>query len=457
MLSLKDQNVPYPVKADMRSGPSRIAIEGTVTSPAKLKAVDLQLQLAGRSMARLYNFTRITLPETPAFSTSGRLRGELDREYGRWTYENFKGKVGSSDISGKLVYEGGKPRGKLSGNVATQKLLFSDLGPLVGGDSNESKKARGVDAVQPGGKVLPVEEFRTERWKAIDADVRYTAESIRREKTLPISKLSTHLVMKDGVITLAPLDFGVAGGTLRSTIRLDGSGAKGKNTIAATAKVSARKIEIKQLFPTIEKMQATVGTINGDAQLSATGTSVASLLATSNGEVKALVNQGTISKMLLEMMGLNVGNIVVTKLFGDKPVQLNCMAADFDVNKGLMQSNVFVVDTEEALINVNGSISLANEQMDLTIKPETKALRLFTLRAPLYVRGPFSKPDVSVDKKVLALKAGGAAALAAVAAPVAALLPLINTGPGENSECGRLVALAREKPTAPPPGKTRTR
>ncbi|QNA88556.1 AsmA family protein [Massilia sp. Dwa41.01b] len=457
VLSLKDQNVPYPVKADMRSGPSRIAIEGTVTSPAKLKAVDLQLQLAGRSMARLYNFTRITLPETPAFSTSGRLRGELDREYGRWTYENFKGKVGSSDISGKLVYEGGKPRGKLSGNVATQKLLFSDLGPLVGGDSNESKKARGVDAVQPGGKVLPVEEFRTERWKAIDADVRYTAESIRREKTLPISKLSTHLVMKDGVITLAPLDFGVAGGTLRSTIRLDGSGAKGKNTIAATAKVSARKIEIKQLFPTIEKMQATVGTINGDAQLSATGTSVASLLATSNGEVKALVNQGTISKMLLEMMGLNVGNIVVTKLFGDKPVQLNCMAADFDVNKGLMQSNVFVVDTEEALINVNGSISLANEQMDLTIKPETKALRLFTLRAPLYVRGPFSKPDVSVDKKVLALKAGGAAALAAVAAPVAALLPLINTGPGENSECGRLVALAGEKPTAPPPGKTRTR
>ena len=454
VLSLKDQNVPYPVQADMRSGPSRIAIEGTVTSPAKLKAVDLHLELAGRSMARLYNFTGITLPETPAFSTSGRLRGELDREYGRWTYEDFKGKVGSSDIGGKLVYEGGKPRGKLSGNVATRKLLFSDLGPLIGGDSNESRKARGVDTVQPGGKVLPVEEFRTERWKAIDADVRYTAEHIRREKTLPISKLSTHLIMKDGVITLAPLDFGVAGGNLRSTIRLDGSGAKG-NTIAATAKLTARHIQIKQLFPTIEKMQATVGQINGDAQLSATGTSVAALLGSSNGEVKAVVNEGTVSKMLLEMMGLNVGNIIVTKLFGDKTVQLNCLAADFNVNKGLMQTQVFVVDTEEAIIRVDGNISLANEQMNLTIKPETKALRLFTLRAPLYVRGPFSKPDVSVDKGVLALKAGGAAVLAAVAAPVAALIPLINTGPGANSDCGRLVALAKEKPTAPPPGQTR--
>lgn len=454
VLSLKDQNVPYPVQADMRSGPSRIAIEGTVTSPAKLKAVDLQLELAGRSMARLYNFTGITLPETPAFSTSGRLRGELDREYGRWTYEDFKGKVGSSDIHGKLVYEGGKPRGKLSGNVASNKLVFEDLGPLVGADSNASKKARGVEAVQPGGKVLPVEEFRTERWKAIDADVKYAADKIVREKTLPISKLSAHLIMKDGVITLAPLDFGVAGGTLRSTIRLDGSGAAG-NTIAATAKVSARHIQIKQLFPTIEQMQATVGQVNGDAQLSATGTSVASLLGTSNGEVKALVNQGTISKMLLEMAGLNVGNMVLTKLFDDKPVELNCLAADFDVKKGVMQSQVFVVDTKEAIINVSGNVNLGNEGMDLTVKPETKALRLFTLRAPLYVRGTFSDPDVSVDKKTLALKAGGAAALATIAAPVAALLPLINTGPGENSDCAKLVALANAKPTAPPPGKTK--
>ncbi|MFC4932246.1 AsmA family protein [Massilia sp. GCM10023247] len=457
VLSLKDQNTPYPVQAELRSGPARIAVEGTVTSPAKLKAVDLQLELAGRSMARLYNFTRITLPETPAFSTSGHLKGELDREHGRWTYDNFKGKVGSSDIGGKLVFEGGEPRPKLSGNVATRQLVFSDLGPLIGGDSNESKRERGVEAVQPGGKVLPVEEFRTERWKAIDADVRYTAERIIRKKTLPISKLSTHLIMKDGVITLAPLDFGVAGGTLRSTIRLDGSGDQGKNTIRATAKASARQIQIKQLFPTIEKMQATVGTLSGDAQLSATGTSVASLLGSSNGEVKALVNQGTISKMLLEEMGLNVGNIIVTKLFGDKQVQINCLAADFDVNKGVMQSQVFVVDTEEAIIRVDGTISLANEQMNLTIRPDTKALRLFTLRAPLYVRGPFSKPDVSVDKGVLALKAGGAAVLAAAAAPVAALLPLINTGPGETSGCGRLVALAKQKPTAPPPGKTKTR
>jgi uncharacterized protein involved in outer membrane biogenesis len=78
-------------------------------------------------------------------------------------------------------------------------------------------------------------------------------------------------------------------------------------------------------------------------------------------------------------------------------------------------------------------------------------LRIFSLRAPLHVRGTFSNPAVSVDKGVIALKAGGAAALAAVAAPVAALLPLINAGPGEDAGCGQLLAAARIKPVAPPP------
>jgi hypothetical protein len=41
-----------------------------------------------------------------------------------------------------------------------------------------------------------------------------------------------------------------------------------------------------------------------------------------------------------------------------------------------------------------------------------------------------------------------------VAAPIAALRPLIHTGPGDDSKCAQLLAAARVKPVAPPPGKT---
>lgn len=454
VLSLKQQDTPYPLQADMRMGATRIVLEGTLTKPTALAALDLQLKLSGPSMARLYNLTGVLLPETPAYRTQGRLTGQLGQNSSHWTYDKFTGKVGSSDIGGKLEFQSGKPRGRLSGSVLSHLLQFSDLAPLIGADSNASKAARGVAPVQPEGKVLPVETFRTERWTSVDADVKFAADHVRRERQLPIDKLSTHLILKDGVLTLAPLQFDMAGGTLNSTIRLDGSARQGKAAIKATAKVTARHIHIKQLFPAIEALQASVGQVNGDAQLSATGNSVATLLAGANGEIKTLINQGTVSKLLLEEMGLNIGNVLLTKLFGDRQVRLNCMATDFGVTNGLMRTRTFVVDTDEAIITADGSVDLAREWLDLTLRPQTKSLRIFSLRAPLYLRGSFKHPDVSVDKGVLALKAGGALALAALAAPAAALLPLVNTGPGQDSECGKLLALARVKPQAPPPGKS---
>ena len=453
VLSLQQQGTPFPIQADMRVGGSSVAIEGTLTRPADLAALDVRLKISGPSMARLYPLTGVLLPETPHFSTEGHLTGTLAPRGGEWVYDQFSGKVGSSDIEGKLAFSASTPRKRLTGEVHSRLLQFSDLGPLVGADSSASKKERGVPSTQPAGRVLPVETFKTERWTSLDADVRYTADKITRDAELPISKLDTHVVLTDGVLSLAPLNFNVAGGALTSQIRLDGSGKVIANGIAAELKASARHLHIQQLFPRLPALQASVGEINGDASLSATGNSVASLLGSSNGEVRALINRGSISKLLLEEMGLNIGSIVLTKLVGDKQVKLNCMAADFVVTKGLMRTRQFLVDTDDAVLHVDGTVNLANEQLDLTLQPDSKGLRIFSLRSPLYVQGTFSKPDVSVDKGVLALRAGGALALAVVA-PVAALLPLVNTGPGEDSECATLLAQARVKPVAPKPGKT---
>ena len=112
-----------------------------------------------------------------------------------------------------------------------------------------------------------------------------------------------------------------------------------------------------------------------------------------------------------------------------------------------------MVDTSDATINVAGTVNLDNEKMDLTLRPDAKGLRVISLRAPIYVRGTFKEPDVSVDKGVLALRAGGALALA-VMAPVAAILPLVNAGPGETTGCEALLARQGGKPVAPPPGQT---
>jgi uncharacterized protein involved in outer membrane biogenesis len=451
VLALRDTSLPFPIQADARIGLVSVAAEGTLTNPAQLAAIDLQLKVAGASAARLYALTGLLLPETPPFTTAGRLSGHLAEGASQWTYEKFTGRVGDSDIAGTLSFQQRQPRGLLTGSVHSRLLQFADLGPLIGADSNAKKEERGVAAVQPAGKLLPVETFKTERWTAIDADVSFRAERIVRTKELPLSKLQTEFHLKDGVLRLTPLNFDFAGGQVASKATLDGSSGE---AVAATLDASARHIKLRQLLPKLPELkQATIGEINAEAKLTAKGNSVAAMLAHSNGELKTLVNDGTVSKLLLEQMGLNIGNIVLTKLFGDKPVHLNCLAGDFGVRDGLAQTRYFIADTNDATVRINGAVNLASEKIDLTLKPETKGLRIISLRAPIYVRGTLKQPDVDIDKGVIAMRAGGALALGALAAP-AALVPLISAGGEGENQCATLLAAARAKPKAPPPGKT---
>ncbi len=218
--------------------------------------------------------------------------------------------------------------------------------------------------------------------------------------------------------------------------------------------MTARHLKLKQLFPKADSMRASIGEVNGSAKLSGTGNSVAALMGSSNGEAKLLVENGTVSKFILEAIGLNVGSVVVSKLFGDKPVQINCGVSDFAVKDGIARARTFVLDTQDAVITTDGAIDFGEERLALTIHPDSKGLRIISLRSPLYVGGTFKNPSVSPNIAVLALRAGGALALA-LTAPVALVVPLLDISPGgDESQCARLLAELKKRPTAPPPGKT---
>jgi len=421
VLALQQNGQPFPVQARLHIGDSHIVLVGTLTDPTHLAALDLKLWFTGSSMAKLYPIIGVTLPDTPPYATEGRLKAELHRNGSHFSYQHFRGRVGGSDLAGDLDYTTGGARPKLSGTVKSQLLQFADLAPLIGADSNTEKQQRGDATSQPVDKALPVEPFRTDRWQAMDADVQFSTARIVHGPSLPIESLSTHLIMTDGLLQLDPLNFGLAGGTISSHIHLDGS----KSPMQGALKLSARHLKLKQLFPEFAPMQTSFGEINGDADLGVRGNSVAALLAHANGELKLLMNDGAISKTLLETAGLNVGNIVIGKLFGDKTVKINCAASDLVATDGLFDARLFVFDTEDATINVSGTANMTSEQLNLDVTPHTKGFRIFSLRSPLYVKGTLKNPDVGVQKGPLLIRGVGAVALGVVAAPAAALLALV--------------------------------
>ncbi|WP_130833115.1 AsmA family protein [[Erwinia] mediterraneensis] len=443
MLSLRSEETPFPIQADVRNGTTRVQVSGTLRDPLNMGGLDVRLRFSGDTLANLYGLTGVLLPDTPPYATDGHLTARFNDKKGSvYRYQDFNGHIGDSDIHGSLTYTQSEPRPKLSGELTSRQLRMADLGPLIGVDSGkgsektaQAKAQRGEKSSQPAGKVLPHDRFDTKNWDVMDADVKFSGKRIEHSNSLPLSDLYTHLVLKKGDLLLDPLRFGMAGGSINSTIRLEGD----RTPMRGRADIHARRLQLRQLFPDVEEMRSSLGQLNGDASLRGTGNSVADLLATSDGQLKLLMNNGVISRNLMEIAGLNVGNYVVGKLFGDEQVQINCAASDITLRQGVATPRLFVFDTENAVINITGNTNFASERLDLSINPESKGVRIITLRSPLYVRGTFKNPDAGVKTGPLLARGAAAVALGTVVAPAAALLALISPSDNEENQCSAVL------------------
>jgi len=441
VLGLRDESIPYPLRADFTVGQTGVKLDGSITSLLKFSAMDLQLALRGNNLAQLFPLLGIAFPPTRAYATEG----HLQHSGTSWRYDKFSGRIGDSDVAGTLQVDTGGKRTALKAELASRVLDLADLGPLIGARPGRLQAARqAAPAVQTAlplpaqARVLPDLPFQTEHWDSVDAEVTLSAKAIRRSKELPLANLAAHLSLRDSVLTLDPLSFGLAGGRLKAVISLDGR----HDPIQAKAQVWANQIELAKIFPTIALNKASIGLINGELDLTGTGNSVGRMLASANGKIGLVVNGGLVSKLLMEEVGLHLWEILALNVTGDRQVKLRCAVADFDVRQGVLRTNALIFDTEVTTIIGTGNIDLAQEKLDLTLNQKTKNTSPLALRSPIYLRGSLAKPAVSVDKVRVAARALGALALGIVN-PFLVILPLIDAGPGKDSDCAQLVREAR--------------
>ena len=423
MLSIRDQDTPFPIKGELKIGDTAAKLEGTITGLVGFKGIDLTFeQISGNTMADLYWIIGLAFPETSAYKVSGR----LIRTDGMWRFEKFAGKVGESDLSGTFQVDTAEnKRPFMKADLTAKVLNLADLGPLVG--TNEPRE----------GGVLPDMPFDAARWESVDADVSIKAGTIKRPEQLPLENLSTRIQMRDSVLSLNPLQFGFAGGQLTGTVRLDGN----KEPIRGDLKMRVKDLQLAKLFPTIKQAQDSKGNLDGLIELAGSGDSVGKLLGSANGKIGIYMDEGKISRFLMELVALDLWDVAQVKLKGDQDVEIRCAIADFAVKDGMAQTNAFVFDTTVTNVTGSGSINLKTEEMDLTLKPQPKDRGIGSLRTPLHIKGTFSQPEVGPDMGKLAARGGGVIALGIIN-PLLAILPLIQEGKGKDSNCGQLIAQA---------------
>lgn len=432
-LELTNSGHPFRIHLDGRAGATHAVASGTLINPFQFQTFKLRFRLSGQDLEDLYPLVGIALPSTPPY----RLDGQLSRNHKVWGYEKFSGTVGDSDLGGDVKVETGGERPRLTANLVSKRLDFDDLAgfvgapPKTGGDetANAEQKAEAARlAAKP--TVLPDTPYDLGKLRAMDADVRLKAQRINAP-SLPLDDMDAHLFLDDGLLRLEPLNFGVAGGDIRSTIRMDAR----RPQIATSLKASVRRVQLGQLFPDAKLAEQASGGIGGEIDLTGNGNSIAAMLGSSDGNVAVGMGKGHVGNLIMELAGLDVAESLKFLFTGDKQIPLRCAFADFGVKDGLMDSRALAVDTTDTLIVGEGSVNLKNEQMDLLLKPRPKDISILALRSPLRINGTFKDPGFRPDFKALGLRGAIALALGSIAPP-AALLATFEPGPGKDSDCG---------------------
>ena len=445
VLQLSKAAEPVPFEIEVAAGQTRLQASGTLAKLDGLDGIDAQVELKGQTLGALYPLLGIALPQTSPYAVSGRVK----KGDAQWQVLGLEGRLGLSDIRGDLRFDESIEPPHLTGSLHSDTLDMDDLAPLIGLPPT-ARAARAVEGVAPPpsignlrrargprARVLPDVSLDLDRLAAMNADVKYLAARIRNARGIPLERASVQIGLNDRVLTLEPLELGVAGGKLAGTVRIDGR----RRPAEVRTSLDVRALQINRLIPKIETMKSSLGRLDGRINLAGSGSSMAAWLGAAAGDVAVVTGGGRFSNLLLEFMGLDGGEIIKFLLSGDTTVKLRCAALAFDVQRGVMHSRAFILDTEDTVFYGSGRASLADESLDFVVRPEPKDVSILSLRGPLRIGGTFAHPSAGVEPGPLAERGLAALALSAIN-PLLALLATVETGPGENADCQAAVKRA---------------
>ena len=252
---------PYPLQINLGMGKVKAKIDGNLTDPLAMKGEDVTLDIQGDDMANLFPLIRLVFPSTPPY----RLKGHLKHEGEVWSFSNFSGRVGGSDLSGTIRVDTEPKRPVMKADLVSNMLDFKDLAGFIGGTpgtatrgpaSEEQQKLAAADTEND--RLFPDQRYGLERLRAMDADVRLRAKRILAPN-LPIDDLNAKLSLNDGVLKFEPAVFGVANGRVEIYSTFDGSKHPSKVNIDARL----NQLDLKRFLGNSAFAQKTIGPIGG--------------------------------------------------------------------------------------------------------------------------------------------------------------------------------------------------
>jgi uncharacterized protein involved in outer membrane biogenesis len=386
-------------------------LNGSIDDLLNMKGLNMKLSMKAADLHALGKPFEVNLPREGAVSTAGNLRGSLEqlRYIGR---TNLRNTTIALDLTGSFNAE----RPRISGSIDVPVLDVNDVGlhperRVQNAGANEAQPASttGVDEPKQTVPLFSRETIDLSGLHKADLDIRLSIKDVSSTDA-SLDNLFAHIMLNDALFEIKPARVSVDGDLITSNLTLN---AKPKIPTAALG-VEGKDIDLGLLLkPTPERSAYMRGIMTTKSDLHSKGRSTAELAANLSGTIHMVTENARVKKSDLDLINLNVFGWVVSNVASlKKDVDIGCAIFSVKFDKGIGETEMFLIDTPDTLIRVDADVNFRDETMYIAILPERK-VRLLGSRKPMEIKGPITNPEYQVvSLKNLTIESSRAALLA---------------------------------------------
>ena len=271
----------------------------------------------------------------------------------------------------------------------------------------------------------------------VDAEIKLAVASLSADE-LSVTDIAATAMLTDGTLRLDPVEAVLSDGRIEATA-----------TIAANEAVPTQALKASWTGADFGKLARTLHgsetlEAKGDAavDLTASGASIRDMIASLAGTAWITTEDGKIANEDWELIAADLTTKFLPFLEGAARGTLNCAVGRWTLKRGVADTVALMIDSDRVTVGGEGTIDLARETLDMRLTPSPKDASLVSLATPILITGKIADPDIAPDPVAVAKGVGSLVGGAALAGPLALMLPFVSSGSTEPA-CAEAVAVAQ--------------
>jgi uncharacterized protein involved in outer membrane biogenesis len=349
------------------------------------------------------NINRISLsyPDLPTIAVQ-EAKATLSIQKDKADLTDLKIVLGSTELVGKMSFDKTGKRPRVDIDLKSPQLQINDFN--FTGSTPEQARGLGpknpaageVDNDKTGGKEPQVasekpmatgNNMRTvnlEFLEDFDAKVNIAAEKILSGKD-HLGSGHLNMMLDDGRLSIDPLQLNLPDGSLIFNMSLEPSHEASE--IALKAKIE--NFDFGVLARRYDQQTDIGGILNVDFDLKSPAKNLADFLANETGYIDYSIYPENWRSGVIDFWIVNL--IAEIAAHADKNLSLiECLIGRWSLQDGVLQPNIFVVDTSHMRICGKGTVDFNTNELDLKVTTAPKKPEYLRIAAPIGVRGTFS-------------------------------------------------------------------